>query len=173
MVAGRHRGLAESAILEEPMASNDREPAAPTSAPLSGRAQQWLARSKPRSVWITLSALGLQGLVLAVLAVVGLIDLAGPDRVISVGIALVVSAALGAWLLLACAIGLGAGRSWVRGPAITIQVLAALVGVSLLQGGATVLGACLVVVGGATLVGLLSPPVARFSGRKTYSFHQD
>ena len=158
------------------MASNDREPATPAAtpaAPASGRAREWLARPKPLAAWITLAALALQGLVLAVLAVVGVIDLVGPDRVLSVGIALVVSSALGAWLLLACAIGLGAGRSWVRGPAITVQALAALVGGSLVQGGATALGAALVVVGGATLVGLLSPPVSRFTGRKTYSFHQD
>ena len=155
------------------MASNDHEPTAPTAAPVPGRAKQWVARPKPRTVWGTLSALAIEGAVLAVCGVVGLIDLAGPDRVLSVGIALVVSAALGAWLLIACAIGLGAGRSWVRGPAITVQVLVALVGASLLQGGATTLGACLVVVGGATLVGLLSPPVSRFTGRTTYSFHQD
>lgn len=158
------------------MASNDREPAelpAPTAASASGRVQQWLARPKPRSVWITASALALQSAVLAVIAVVGLVDLLGPDRVVSVGIALVVSAAVGAWLLFACAVGLGAGRSWVRGPAITVQVLAALVGMSLIQGGATALGACLVLVGGATLAGLLSPPVSRFTGRTTYSFHQD
>ena len=155
------------------MASNDPEPTAPSTAPVSGRAQQWLSRPKPRSVWITASALALQAVVLAILAVVGLVDLAGPDRVMSVGIALVVSAGLGAWLLLACAIGLGAGRSWVRGPAITVQGLAALTGVSLVQGGATALGATLVVVGGATLVGLLSRPVSRFTGRTTYSFHQD
>lgn len=155
------------------MASNDHEPTAPTAASVSERAKRWVARPKPRTVWVTLSALAIEGLVLAVCGVVGLIDLAGPDRVLSVGIALVVSAALGAWLLIACAIGLGAGRSWVRGPAITVQVLAALVGASLLDGGATALGACLVVVGGATLVGLLSPPVSRFTGRTTYSFHQD
>ena len=160
------------------MASNDHEPiahepSAPSGAPTAGRGAQWLARHRPRTVWITLCALALEGLVLAVCAVVGLVDLAGPDRVLSVGIALVVSAALGAWLLVACAIGLGAGRPWVRGPAITVQVLAALVGASLLQGGATALGAVLVVVCGATLAGLLSPPVARFTGRTTYSFHQD
>lgn len=155
------------------MASNDHDPTGPTSTPVTVRAREWFARSKPRSVWATLSALAVEGLVLAVLAVVGIVDLAGPERVVSVGIALVVASALGAWLLLACAVGLGTGRPWVRGPAITVQVLAALVGVSLLQGGATALGTCLVVVGGATLVGLLSPPVSRFTGRTTYSFHQD
>lgn len=155
------------------MASNDHEPSATPSAPVTGRARQWVARPKPRAVWVTLSALAIEGLVLVVCAVVGLVDLAGPDRVVSVGIALVISAALGAWLLIACAIGLGAGRTWVRGPAITVQVLTALVGASLLQGGATALGAVLVPVGGATLVGLLSPPVSRFTGRTTYSFHQD
>ena len=155
------------------MASNDHDPTAPTAAPDSGRAREWFTRAKPRGVWVTLSALAIEGVVLAVLAVVGLVDLAGPDRVVSVGIALVVAAALGAWLLLACAVGLGAGRSWVRGPAITVQVLTALVGMSLLQGGATGLGAGLVVVGGIVLAGLLSPPVSRFTGRTTYSFHQD
>lgn len=155
------------------MASNDHDPTAPTTAPVPGRARQWFTRTKPRSVWVTLSALAIEGVVLAVLAVVGLVDLAGPDRVISVGIALVVAAALGAWLLLACAVGLGAGRPWVRGPAITVQVLTALVGMSLLQGGATGLGASLVIVGVAVLAGLLSPPVSRFTGRTTYSFHQD
>lgn len=160
------------------MASTDHDPTdhdrtGPTATPVSARARAWFARSKPRSVWATLVALAIEGLVLAVIAVVGLVDLAGPDRVVSVGIALVVAAVLGTWLLLACAVGLGAGRPWVRGPAITVQVLAILVGVSLLQGGATPLGTCLVIVGGATLVGLLSPPVSRFTGRTTYSFHQD
>ena len=155
------------------MASNDHEPAESVAEPAPGRAQQWFALRKPLSVWLTLSALAIQAAVLAVLVVVGLVDLIGPDRVVSVGIALVVSAALGAWLLLACAIGLGAGRPWVRGPAVTVQVLMALVGMSLLDGGATALGACLVAVGGITLVGLFTPTVSRFAGRTTYSFHQD
>lgn len=155
------------------MASNDHDPAAVPPVPAPGRARRWASRWKPWSVWATLSALAVEGLVLAVLVVVGLVDLAGPDRVVSVGLALVVTALLGAWLLLACAVGLGAGRPWVRGPAITVQVLAVLVGVSFLQGGATGLGAGLVILGGATLVGLLSAPVARFTGRTTFSFDQD
>ncbi|SDC93215.1 hypothetical protein SAMN05216410_2578 [Sanguibacter gelidistatuariae] len=156
------------------MASNDRDPAAPPPAPAPGRAQTWLARWKPLSVWITSCALALEALVLVVLVVVGLIDLlGGSDRVVSVALALVVSAALGAWLLLACAVGLGAGRPWVRGPTVTVQVLAVLVGISFIQGGAAVLGGVLVVVGGATLVGLLSPPVSHYTGRTTFSFHQD
>lgn len=156
------------------MASNDRDPAEQSAQPAAGRVRQWFARSKPPAVWVTAGALALEAVVLAAFVVVGLIDLiAGPDRVISVAIALVVSTALGAWLLLACAVGLGAGRPWVRGPSITVQVLAVLVGISLLQGGVVPLGVCLVVVGGATLVGILSPPVSRFTGRTTYSFHQD
>ena len=156
------------------MADNDHDPAAPSAAPQPGRARTWFDRWKPLGVWLTLIALALEGVVLAVLVVVGLVDLlVGSDRVVSVAVALVVCAALGSWLLLACAVGLGTGRPWVRGPSITLQLLAVLVGISLLQGGVPVLGGVLTAVGGVTLVGLLSPPVSRYTGRTTFSFHQD
>lgn len=154
-------------------ASRDVEPVE-LARPAAGRRARWFARWKPLSVWLTLSALALEALLLLVLAVVGLVDLlGGSERVVQVALALVVSALLGAWLLAACAVGLGAGRSWVRAPALTVQLLTVLVALTFIQGGAVVLGSVALVVGGATLVGLLSPPVARYTGRRTFSFDQD
>jgi hypothetical protein len=117
-------------------------------------------------VWATAALLALEGLALAGAAVVGASDLLpGRERVLGVAVALTLSAAGAAWLLLASAYGVTLGRAWVRGPVITVQVLAALVGASFLQGGEAGLG--------LVLVGLLSGPVSRFTGRRTYSLDQD
>lgn len=139
-----------------------------------GALRRWLAVPRPLAVWATAALLALQGLALVVIALVGASDLLpGRERVLGVAVALTLSAAGAAWLLLASAYALTLGRSWVRGPVITVQVLAALVGVNFVQGGATALGLLLVVVPVLTLVGLLCGPVSRFTGRRTYSLDQD
>lgn len=139
-----------------------------------GAVRRWLAIRRHPAVWCTAALLALEGLVLVVVAVVGATDLLpGRERVLGVAIALTLSAAGGAWLLLASAYGVTLGRAWVRGPVITVQVLAALVGVNFVQGGETALGAALVAVPVLVLVGLLSGPVSRFTGRRTYSLDQD
>jgi hypothetical protein len=138
------------------------------------RLGQWIALRHPLSVWMVTAALVLEGLGLAACAVIGLLRvLPGSDHVASVSIALAVSSAAGAWLMLACGIGIGSGKSWPRGPAITVQVLGALVGVSFIQGGAAAIGFGLLGGGLVVGIGLLSGPVSRFTGRRTYSPDQD
>lgn len=139
-----------------------------------GAVGRWLAVRRHPAVWATAALLALEGLALVVVAVTGALDLLpGRDSVVSVAIALTLSAAAGAWLLLAAAYGVTMGRAWVRGPVLTVQVLTGLVGVSFVQGGTTTLGAALVVVAVLGLVGLLCGPVSRFTGRRTYSLDQD
>lgn len=139
-----------------------------------GAVGRWLAVRRHPAVWCTAALLALEGLALVVIAVVGATDLLpGRDRVVSVAIALTLSAAAAAWLMLAAAYAVTLGRSWVRGPVITVQVLTGLVGVTFLQGGTTGLGLVLVVVALLTLGFLLSGPVSRFTGRRTYSLDQD
>lgn len=145
------------------------EPAGPR-----GAVRRWLAIRRHPAVWATAALLALEGLTLVVVAVVGASDLLpGRERVLGVAVALTLSAAGAAWLLLASAYGVTLGRAWVRGPVITVQVLAALVGVSFLQGGEAGLGLVLVGIPLLVLVGLLSGPVSRFTGRRTYSLDQD
>lgn len=139
-----------------------------------GALGRWFEVRRHPAVWATSVLLALEGLALVVFAVIGALDLLpGRDRVVSVAIALTLSCAAGAWLMLAAAYGVSVGRSWVRGPVITVQVLTGLVGVSFLQGGTTGLGLALVVVAVLGLVGLLSGPVSSFTGRRTYDLDQD
>lgn len=158
------------------MASADPTPSSGSgAAPVAhGALGRWLAVHRHPAVWCTAALLAGEGLALLALAVVGVTDLLpGHDRVVSVAIALTLTAAAAAWLMLAAARAVTLGRAWVRGPVITVQVLAGLVGASFLQGGTTGLGLGLLVVASMTLVCLLSGPVSRFTGRRTYSLDQD
>jgi hypothetical protein len=126
---------------------------------------------RPAAVAWVATALGAEALVLVGLAVVGVLDLvAGGERAVGLAVGLVVAALLVAWLLGACARGLLAGLTWVRGPAMTIQILALLVAVSLVQGGLRALPAAVTVVAGTTFVGLVLPAVAAHTRRDTLPF---
>lgn len=127
--------------------------------------------TRPAVVTGVAVALGVEALVLVGLAVVGVLDLFGAgERAVGLAVGLVVAALLVAWLLGACARGLLAGLSWVRGPAMTIQILALLVALSLVQGGLRALPAAVTVVAGATFVGLVLPAVAAHTRRDTLPF---
>ncbi|MEP7762973.1 hypothetical protein [Sanguibacter sp. 25GB23B1] len=126
---------------------------------------------RPAAVTWVATALGVEALVLAGLAVVGVLDLfGGGDRAVGLALALAVAALLVGWLLGACARGLLVGLSWVRGPAMTLQILALLVALSLVQGGLRALPAVVAGVAGATFVGLVLPAVARYTRRDTLPF---
>lgn len=128
-------------------------------------------KARPAAVTAVAVALGLEALVLVGLAVVGVLDLFGSgERAVGLAVGLVVAALLVAWLLGACARGLLAGLSWVRGPAMTLQILALLVALSLVQGGLRALPAVVTVVAGATFVGLVLPAVAAYTRRDTLPF---
>lgn len=137
-------------------------------------ARRWLSRPRPVVVSLTSLGLGVEALVLVVLAVVGLLQLAGPDgNEIAVAATLVLCSAAMAWLLLVCAAALGSGRTWVRGPAVTVQLLALLVAYSVLGTGERTAAVAVGILAGATLVGLLTPAVARFTGRDAKPFTEE
>lgn len=116
-------------------------------------------------------ALGAEALVLVGLAVMGVLDvLDGDTKAVAPALALVVASLLLAWLLAACGRGLYTGLAWVRGPAITVQLLALLVGLSLAQGGLRALPAAIAGVAGGTFVGLLLPAVTAYTRRETLPF---
>lgn len=121
-------------------------------------------------MWVA-AALGVEALVLVALAAVGLLDvLDGDATAVAPALALVVAALFVAWLLASCSRGLASGRGWVRGPAITLQLLALLVALSLAQGGLRALPAAIACVAGATVVGLLLPSVTAYTRRESLPF---
>ncbi|PFG32485.1 hypothetical protein ATL42_0325 [Sanguibacter antarcticus] len=123
--------------------------------------------------WVAV-VLGLQAGVLVGLAALGVVDVFREgERAVGVALALVVAALLGGWLLGACARGLAAGAPWVRGPATTVQILALLVALSLVQGGLRLLPAVIAGCAAVALVGLMLPAVVAYTQRATMPFADD
>lgn len=101
--------------------------------------------------------LAVQCLAVTVYTLIGLFNLVtGKIEHLSVGIALLVSTALLAWFLFALVRGVIYGRTWVRGPAMTLQIFMVLVGVSLVQGTLWAAGLGVIAFGIATVSLLLS-----------------
>ena len=125
----------------------------------------WLREPRPGLVKVAIGLLSLQAFAVALYAVWGIFDLVtGLVEYLGVSIALVLAAAAVAWLLVAITRGVGDRRVWVRGPAVTVQILLILVGVSLLQAHVLSIGVPVLVFGAITFVVLCLPQVSRYIG---------
>ncbi len=144
-----------SPISEDPSSSSD---PVPSSGPRTRGA--WLRRRRPGAVWVLLVALAMQSLAALAYAVIGVIDLiAGQIEYVGATVALIVCSLLLAWFIFALTRGVGQQQPWVRGPAITLQIFVALIGISCVQAAMYPLGVSLMTVGIATIVLFVLPPV--------------
>ncbi|MFD2839870.1 hypothetical protein ACFSYH_04715 [Populibacterium corticicola] len=142
-------------ISEDPSSSSD---PVPSSGPSTRGA--WLWRRRPGAVWVLLVALAMQSLAALAYAVIGVIDLiTGQIEYVGVTVALIVCSLLLAWFIFALTRGVGQQQPWVRGPAITLQIFVALIGISCVQAAMYPLGVSLIAVGIATIVLFVLPPV--------------
>lgn len=138
--------------------------------------REQLPHESDRGVWqrvqqlpaLVLVAMGLifvQAAAVAIYTVVGIFNLvAGRMEHPSVGIALLVFTAALTWFLFALFKGVFSGATWVRGPAITLQIFVVLVGVSVVQGSMWLPGLLLMLFGIATIVVFLSRPMVAHLG---------
>ncbi len=146
-----------------PSISDESSPSS-DSAPSSGEGVRgaWLRRRRPGVVWVLIAALALQSLAALAYAVIGVVDLiAGHIEYVGVTVALIVCSLLLAWFVFALARGVGQQQPWVRGPAITLQIFVALIGISCVQAAMYPLGVALIVVGIATAALFVFPSVVQ------------
>lgn len=137
-------------------------PSSETARPLA-----WLSAQRPTAVTVLLVLLFIQCLAVAVYAVNGIVELVmGKIEHLSVGISLIVFSALLAWFMWTLLRGVATQRTWVRGPAVTIQIFIVLIGVSLVQGSLWAAGLGIIVFGGVTGALFLMPRVIGFIGTR-------
>ncbi|WP_435298383.1 hypothetical protein [Timonella sp. A28] len=127
--------------------------------------RKWFGSPRPLLVTIVLVLIGGQLLLTTVYVGVGTFNLAS-GNVDHVGIALmmIVSAAGASWLLFALLRGIAHGQAWVRGPALTVQILVILVGVSLIQAKLYAFGAAAMAYGFLLAVLFFVPQVSQHIG---------
>ena len=135
--------------------------------PPATSAPSWWRTPRPGLVVALLIATGVEALALWGYTAIGAVSLmTGGAEHVGIAVALLVCSAGGAALMTASVKALGYAQAWSRGPLITIQLLAILVGVSLLQAGVTATGVTVIVWCVLVLVLLFSSEVTRFTGMR-------
>ncbi|WP_313277367.1 hypothetical protein [Timonella senegalensis] len=125
----------------------------------------WLAVPRPTMVKVALGLLTIEALAVIAYTVWGIADIVmGKVEYWAVSLALVACTALAGWLLAAITRGIGDRSPWVRGPALTIQILMVLVGVSMLQASLPAIGIPVLAFGALTFVVLCLPAVSNYIG---------
>lgn len=127
----------------------------------------WFRVSRPGLVVALLVAGAVEALLLWAYTVWGIFALiTGDTQTPLVAVALLACTG-GAALLVTLAVrALGDAKVWARGPLITMQLLAILVGVSLMQGGLAGAGIAVIIWCVLVLVLLFSSEVTRFTGMR-------
>lgn len=137
-----------------------------SSTPPDSPAVEGAGRGRPHvPVLVVVTALALQALAMAFLAVDGLVHLGAGRLPLGAGVFLVVLYMLLAAWIGAVAWGMLRGRGFSRGAAVAVQLFGVILSSWLLSLGAAGLGVGLLVVSGAALVCLFSRPVAHHLGR--------